>query len=125
MKSQLLQLRHSPLRLAILIGFVGLEIIDLAETFALHVVEPPALARIHTVTAFLSLAIVVVCVFLLSAPEPTHDRPTGRDSTGRRDGDFHDSTRTPTPEDVRFVRHNDKTLSATDPFLEEQVLSLP
>ena len=122
MKSHLLQLRQSPLRLAILTGFVGLEAIDLAETIALHHVDPAALAKIHTVTSFFSLAIVAVCVFLISAPEAERSVTTGAEPA-RRDVDPGRAGPPRTSEAKECPIESPMEIS--DVVLEEQVLSLP
>lgn len=126
MKQNVLHLWQSPLRLAVLTGFIGLEIIDLVETLATHWVSPAALIRIHTVTALLSVVIVAVCVYLITAPAPARALPAGRHSSRLRNGDVSPSqTAVAKAGFLPAALRGQWSEGPTNSVIEDQVLDLP
>lgn len=95
-------MRQSILRMAILTGFIGLEVIDLAEKFAMYYASQESLVRIHTVTSLLSLSLVGVCVYLVMLSAPTRFERPGSNVNAELSGPH-----------------------TSDAMLEEQALTLP
>lgn len=79
MKSNLLHMR-----LSILLGFVSLGVLDLAEMFAMHWVPREIAIRVQTVTGLLSLTIVGICAYLLTARAAPRVSPKNPHSASHR-----------------------------------------
>lgn len=85
MKSEMYPAKHSPLRLAILIGFVGFAAINLADKIATHwVTESEALIRLHTLTGLLSVLLAAVCVYLVTTSASSGKSAVGQAMEGNR-----------------------------------------
>lgn len=125
MKSHLLYLRQSPLRLSILLGFVGLEVLDLAEMFAMHWVPRETAFLVQVATGLLSLTIVGICVYLLLTDTSLQVSRNGRSAGHRSNANMQAKTM------FSEIRARSQSFLAKDRSsrrlseLDEQILSLP